>query len=55
VSFYVDNVTEISWNEEAFDRLVLAHDYKRLIRGFVHTQLNEIDGFDDVMIGKGQY
>lgn len=52
---YVENVAEITWNEEAFERLVLPHDYKRLIRGFVHTQLNSVDGFDDVMSGKGQY
>ncbi|KAJ4353177.1 uncharacterized protein N0V89_004903 [Didymosphaeria variabile] len=55
VSLYVDNIAEILWNEEAFDRLVLPHDYKRLIRGFVHMQLNSMDEFDDVMKGKGQY
>ncbi|KAL1607619.1 hypothetical protein SLS60_002553 [Paraconiothyrium brasiliense] len=54
VSLYVDNIAEILWNEEAFARLVLPHDYKRLIRGFVHMQLNSMDGFDDVMKGKGQ-
>ena len=55
VSLYVDNVFEISWNEEAFERLVLPHDYKRLIRGFVHVQLNSKDAFDDVMKGKGKH
>ncbi|KAH6642222.1 P-loop containing nucleoside triphosphate hydrolase protein [Boeremia exigua] len=54
VSVYVDKVAEISWNEEAFERLVLPHDNKRLIKAFVQTQLNSEDAFDDVMSGKGQ-
>ncbi|CAI6267882.1 unnamed protein product [Periconia digitata] len=54
VTFNVDNVKEIIWNKEAFDRLSLPHDYKRLIRGLVHTQLNANDSFDDVVSGKGR-
>jgi hypothetical protein len=54
VSLYVDNILDISWNEEAFERLVLPHDYKRLIQAFVHTQLSAVDNFDDIMSGKGQ-
>jgi hypothetical protein len=54
VSLYVDNILDISWNEEAFERLVLPHDYKRLIQAFVHTQLSAVDNFDDIMSGKGK-
>jgi hypothetical protein len=46
---------EITWDEEAFERLVLPHDYKRLIQGLVSTQLEWKDEFDDVVSGKGSY
>ena len=54
VQFYVDNVNEIKWNEEAFRRLVLPNDYKELILAFVKSQMSQEDNFDDVVQGKGK-
>ncbi|KAK0619674.1 hypothetical protein B0T14DRAFT_519665 [Immersiella caudata] len=53
--FYVDGVSEIEWNEDAFGRLVLAQGYKEIIHAFVGEQLNRDDSdFDDIISGKGQ-
>ncbi|KAF6220900.1 hypothetical protein HO133_002580 [Letharia lupina] len=50
--FYVDSVREIRWNLEAFQRLVLPHDYKEIIWAFVESQLSHENSFDDVVEGK---
>ncbi|OMP85143.1 ATPase family AAA domain-containing protein 3B [Diplodia seriata] len=59
--FYVDDVRDIRWNEEAFRRLVLPLDYKKVIWAFVDSQLalaaDVVDDglpFDDVVEGKGK-
>jgi SpoVK/Ycf46/Vps4 family AAA+-type ATPase len=55
--FFVDDVTDITWNTQAFDSLVLPHaqqDLKRLILGFARSQSNRQDTFDDVIHGKGR-
>ncbi|KAK0612719.1 Replication factor C large subunit [Lasiodiplodia hormozganensis] len=54
VQFYVDNVRDIEWNDEAFKKLVLPLDYKKVIWAFVDSQLALGDKFDDVVQGKGQ-
>lgn len=53
--FYVDSVSEIRWNLEAFERLVLPHDYKQIIWAFVESQLSHENRFDDVVQGKGMF
>jgi len=52
--FYVENVSPIRWNENAFSRLVLPHGYKEIIRAFVQEQLTHEDDFDDIIHGKGE-
>ncbi|KAH7313972.1 P-loop containing nucleoside triphosphate hydrolase protein [Stachybotrys elegans] len=52
--FNVDSVADIVWNDQAFDRLVLPHDYKSAVWAFVHAQLTKVDEFDDVIEGKGK-
>lgn len=52
--FYVESVTDITWNDKAFDRLVLPHDYKSVVWAFVDAQLTQVDDFDDVIEGKGK-
>jgi len=52
--FYVENVSPIRWNENAFSRLVLPHGYKEIIRAFVQEQLTHDDNFDDIIYGKGE-
>ncbi|KAF2460303.1 P-loop containing nucleoside triphosphate hydrolase protein [Lineolata rhizophorae] len=54
VLFFVDNVMDISWNDDAFPNLVLPGGYKDLILSFAESQLINKDTFDDVIEGKGQ-
>ncbi|KAF4909083.1 putative 26S proteasome regulatory subunit-like protein [Colletotrichum viniferum] len=52
--FFIDSVTEVEWNEGAFDQLVLPHDYKTIVRAFVEAQMSSASGFDDIIRGKGE-
>ena len=55
--FFVDNLTDITWNTQAFSSLVLPHaqqDLKRLILGVARSQSSRQDTFDDVIYGKGR-
>lgn len=46
----IDLLRDIDWNMTAFDRLVLPHHYKRVIR----AQISGLDDFDDIIKGKGK-
>ncbi|KAJ5609517.1 hypothetical protein N7528_010084 [Penicillium herquei] len=57
--FDVDSLSEIVWDDRAFDSLVLPHadrDMKRLILACVQSKSkdSESDSFDDVIKGKGR-
>lgn len=54
LEFYVEQVDEIKWNKDAFERLVLPDDQKELIMAFSESQLDGGDTFDDVISGKGK-
>lgn len=54
LSFFVDSVSEITWNDEAFSNLVLPEDQKELILAFAESQVKFKDTFDDVISGKGK-
>lgn len=54
LDFFVDLTSEISWNEAAFDALVLPPDQKDLIMSFAEAQVQERQTFDDVIEGKGK-
>ncbi len=55
LDFFVEQVAEIEWNTDAFDRLVLPQDQKELILAFSESQLGGAGaGFDDVVAGKGR-
>lgn len=55
LDFYMEHVSEITWNTTAFDRLVLPADQKELILAFSETQLDTASNtFDDVISGKGK-
>lgn len=57
LEFYIDGVREITWNQHAFDSLVLPHaqqDLKQLILAFADAQSKQLDGFDDIIQGKGR-
>ncbi|KAI9147175.1 26S proteasome regulatory subunit [Paramyrothecium foliicola] len=52
-SFEVTRISDIEWNNEPFESLVLPDGYKDLIVSFVDNQLRDGDTFDDVINGKG--
>jgi len=53
--FYVEGVSEIEWNDQAFSRLKIPQGYKEIIHAFVDEQLNRDESdFDDIISGKGQ-
>lgn len=54
LSFFVDTVSGIVWNSEAFRNLVLPDDQKELILAFAESQVMYKDTFDDVISGKGK-
>ncbi|XXG96431.1 hypothetical protein Hte_002714 [Hypoxylon texense] len=54
VTFHIDHVQEIQWHDGAFESLVLAGEYKKLIKAFVESHVENKDRFDDVIEGKGQ-
>jgi SpoVK/Ycf46/Vps4 family AAA+-type ATPase len=55
VSFYVDDIQPVQWNDEAYDHLVYDEGQKDLVLTFVdrHKRTRE-GGTDDVIMGKGQ-
>jgi hypothetical protein len=54
LNFFVTCVNDISWQTDAFDRLVLPSNTKDLILGFTQSQRTHRDTFDDVIEGKGR-
>ncbi len=54
LDFFVDLVSDISWNDAAFDSLVLPCDQKELIMSFAEAQVQNRQTFDDVIEGKGK-
>ncbi|KAH8895784.1 P-loop containing nucleoside triphosphate hydrolase protein [Thozetella sp. PMI_491] len=53
--FHVDHLTEIAWNDQAFDRLVLPGDQKELAWRFVESKgLGKNNEFDDFIEDKGR-
>lgn len=51
--FDVDGISDIIWNEEAFERLILPRGFKNLILSFVEGQTSSDYTFDDIIEGKG--
>ncbi|TPX12832.1 uncharacterized protein E0L32_006712 [Thyridium curvatum] len=56
LSFYFDQISDITWDEGAFDKLVLPADQKELIHAISESQLSSSSAaaFDDVISGKGR-
>lgn len=53
LDFFVEQISDVVWNSNAFDRLVLPADQKELILAFSESQLAG-SNFDDVITGKGK-
>lgn len=57
LEFYLDSTSEIVWDSQAFDSLVLPKEQenlKDLILAFAKAQSKKLDDFDDVVQGKGR-
>ncbi|CEI69444.1 hypothetical protein FVEN_g6967 [Fusarium venenatum] len=54
MEFYIDEVTEVKFNDQAFDSLVLPQDQKELILAFAQSQVKFKNVFDDIISGKGK-
>ena len=53
VSFYVDDIKPVVWNDEAYDHLVYPEEQKDLVLTFVENH-QRTKGADDVIMGKGE-
>ena len=54
LDFFVDLVTEIEWNNNALENLVMPPDQKELILSLSKSQLTNRQRFDDIIQGKGK-
>ncbi|KAF4977276.1 hypothetical protein FZEAL_6164 [Fusarium zealandicum] len=54
MEFFIDEVTEVKFNGQAFNSLVLPQDQKELILAFAQSQVKYKDAFDDIISGKGK-
>ncbi|KAI1130964.1 P-loop containing nucleoside triphosphate hydrolase protein [Nemania abortiva] len=54
LEFFVDSVSEIVFNDNAFDSLVMPEDHKSLILAVAQEQVRKKNVFDDVISGKGR-
>jgi len=52
--FHVDHITEVAFNSDAFQKLVLPKEKKRLISSLVRHRNREDLKFDDWIRGKGK-
>lgn len=50
----VAELSEVAWNEEAFQRLVIDEQRRSLIHGMVKAHRHEGAAFDDIIANKGQ-
>ena len=54
VYFYVDDISPVVWNDEAYGHLVYQEEQKDLVLTFVDNHQRLKGGVDDVIMGKGQ-
>jgi len=53
-SFFISSITDITWDEDAFDSLVAPQGQKDLILSFAESQVKNNEQFDDFVQGKGK-
>jgi hypothetical protein len=53
VSFYVDDIKPVVWNDDAYNHLVYPEEQKDLVLSFVENHESRKREMDDVIIGKG--
>lgn len=54
LEFYVDDITPLIWNDDAYGHLVYQEEQKDLVLTFVENHQRLKTGVDDVIQGKGQ-
>lgn len=54
VSFYVEDIRPMVWNDRAFDHLVYDEQQKDLVLSFVENHNNANMKMGDVIVGKGE-
>ncbi|KAL6865498.1 hypothetical protein ACO1O0_001592 [Amphichorda felina] len=54
MEFFIDSIHEITFDDRAFDSLVLPADQKDLILAFAQSQVKYKNVFDDIISGKGK-
>ncbi|KAL3423685.1 ATPase [Phlyctema vagabunda] len=52
--FDIENLSEITFSDSAFSRLVLPNDTKDLVLAFANAQIKREQTFDDIIEGKGK-
>lgn len=54
LDFFVSLISDIKWNDHAFDSLVLPEDQKEMVLAFSESQILNRAEFDDIIAGKGR-
>ncbi|KAH0593305.1 hypothetical protein MHUMG1_09027 [Metarhizium humberi] len=54
MEFFVDNITDVQFDANAFNSLVMAPEKKEVILAFAESQARFKNAFDDVISGKGK-
>ncbi|KAJ1329714.1 NTP/NDP exchange transporter [Microdochium nivale] len=54
LEFFVDDISDVEFDDKAFDALVLPEGHKSLILAFTQSQVKNKNAFDDVISGKGR-
>ncbi|KXJ93320.1 P-loop containing nucleoside triphosphate hydrolase protein [Microdochium bolleyi] len=54
LELFVDEISDIEFDDKAFDALVLPEGHKSLILAFTQSQVKNKHAFDDVISGKGR-
>lgn len=54
LEFYVDQLSDIEWNQNCFDQLVLDPGTKKTVQALVSSHTRDRETFDDIVKGKGQ-
>lgn len=55
VSFFVEDITPIVWNNKAYDHLVYDEQQKDLVMSFVENHGRVRQRMEDVIVGKGTH
>lgn len=52
--FRIDQISDVDWDDEAFNFLMLPSGQKRIVRALTRQHTSQNDSFDDLIKGKGR-